>query len=152
MWQWLIERSTANVTRSSPPSHRPLILYAPWGCPHPSRPFGISCQPCLRRSTLPPPPPLLGSPRRIAPQFSTSLFVHYAISRPRDDDTVRCFVDLLISRGYIVLSVIIKSMLNIIPRKCTLLYIRIAKILKTTGSNLEFNLSITVIGPPCLFL
>lgn len=33
MWQSLIERSTANVTRSSPPraSYRPLILYAPWG-------------------------------------------------------------------------------------------------------------------------
>lgn len=100
-WQWLIERSTANVTRSSLPSHRPLILYAPWGCPHPSRPFGISCSPCLRVLQHPLPPVLLL--RRIAPQFSTSLSVHYAISRPRDDDTVWCFIDLSISRGCIVL-------------------------------------------------
>jgi len=92
MWQWLIERSTANVTRSSPFSHRPLILYTPWGCPHPSHPSVFPANSAFVVA------PLLGSSRRIAPQFSTSLFVHYAISRPRDDDTVRCFIDLLISR------------------------------------------------------
>lgn len=50
--------------------------------------------------------PFLDSPLhsgRITPQFSTSLSVHYAISRPRDDETVWWLTDLLILKEHAVL-------------------------------------------------